>query len=143
MPRFSSLLSGFLLLTASMAAVGTATAGPIYQLLTTINIPPTPQNNQGGRLTGFDISFVDPVTGYYYFADRSNASVDIINGATNQVVAQAGGFAGQQALTSMSGPDGVLVVNNGTTATLYAGDAGSTLRTFNVNNPPPRSHRER
>src|SRR6185503_5074733 len=39
------------------------------------------------------------------------------------------------ATTSVSGPDGVLVVNNGITATLYAGDAGSTLRSFNVNNP--------
>jgi hypothetical protein len=135
MRRSSILLSG-LLITASMAAAGTATAGPVdYSLLTTITITPTLQNNQGGRLTGFDISFVDPVTGYYYFADRSNASVDIINGATNQLVAQAGGFAGQQATTATSGPDGVLVVNNGTTATLYAGDANSTLRSFNVNNP--------
>jgi DNA-binding beta-propeller fold protein YncE len=79
----------------------------------------------------FDISFVDAATGYYYFADRSNASVDIINGATNKVVAQAGGFTGQQATTSVSGPDGVLVAGT----TLYAGDGNSTLKSFNVSNP--------
>ncbi|MBV9812352.1 MAG: hypothetical protein JO326_06345 [Acetobacteraceae bacterium] len=61
--------------------------------------------------------------------------MDIINGATNSVIAQVGGFAGQQATTSVSGPDGVLVVNNGSTATLYAGDGGSILRSFNVSSP--------
>ncbi len=106
-----------------------------YSLLTTVSIPATAANNQGGKVTGFDISYVDPLTGIYYFADRSNASVDIINGATNKVIAQAGGFAGQLATTSISGPDGVVVVNNGTTATLYAGDGNSLLRSFNVTNP--------
>jgi hypothetical protein len=110
-------------------------AGPDYALLKTIAIPPTAANNQGGALTGFDISFVDPVTGNYYFADRSNASVDIISGKTKALLGRAGGFAGQLATTSISGPDGVLVVDNGTTATLYAGDGGSVLRSFDVTNP--------
>jgi PEP-CTERM motif len=102
-----------------------------YDLLTTISIAPL-----GSPLTSFDISYVDSLTGYYYFADRSNKSVDIINGATNTLVGQATGFAGLSPNgTSQSGPDGVLVVNNGVTATLYAGDAGSTLRSFNVNTP--------
>ena len=106
-----------------------------YALSTTIAIPASAVNSQGGKFNSFDISYVDPLTGYYYVADRSNASVDIINGATNTVVGQAGGFVGQQATTSVSGPDGVLVVNNGGVATLYAGDGGSTLRSFNVTNP--------
>lgn len=106
-----------------------------YGLQGTITIPATTVNSQGGKFNSFDISYVDPLTGYYYLADRSNASVDIINGASNQVVAQAGGFAGQGATTSVSGPDGVLVVNKGGAATLYAGDAGSMLRAFNVSNP--------
>ena len=123
------------------ALIGTLSGFPAmaesvdYTLLTAIPIPATSANNQGGKLTGFDIGFVDPVTGYYYLADRSNASVDVINGATNQVISQIGGFVGQQATTSTSGPDGVLVVNNGGIATLYAGDGGSTLRSFNVTNP--------
>jgi len=106
-----------------------------YNLLTTITVPVSAANSQGGKFNSFDISYVDPLTGYYYVADRSNASVDIVNGATNKVVAQAGGFVGQQATTSVSGPDGVVVVNNGGAATLYAGDGGSTLRSFNVTNP--------
>ena len=106
-----------------------------YALSTTIAIPASTVNSQGGKFNSFDISYVDPLTGYYYVADRSNASVDIINGATNTVVGQAGGFVGQQATTSVSGPDGVVVVNNGGVATLYAGDGGSTLRSFNVTNP--------
>jgi hypothetical protein len=147
MRRLSRLLSSSLLLTTVVAGIGTASAAPLpplpYGLSAIIPIPATAQNNQGGQLTGFDISFVDPVTGFYYFADRSNASVDIINGATFKVVGQAGGtlpgggqvFSGQLASNSISGPDGVVVVNNGTTATLYAGNGNSTLRSFNVTNP--------
>ncbi|MGI4793888.1 MAG: hypothetical protein ACRYG8_07365 [Janthinobacterium lividum] len=106
-----------------------------YSLLTTITVPVSAANSQGGKFNSFDISYVDPLTGYYYVADRSNASVDIVNGATNRVVAQAGGFVGQQATTSISGPDGVVVVNNGGAVTLYAGDGGSALRSFNVTDP--------
>ncbi len=133
MPHVQSALLAGILATAAMTSP--AMAGPDYHLLTTIGIPATAVNNQGGKLTAFDISFVDPVTGDYYFADRSNASVDVINGSTNTVINQVGGFAGQQATTSISGPDGVVVADNGTTATLFAGDAGSTLRVFNVTNP--------
>jgi hypothetical protein len=38
-------------------------------------------------------------------------------------------------VTSRSGPDGVVVVDNGSTVTLYAGDGNSTLRSFDVTNP--------
>ena len=123
--------------TALTATAASALAAPTnYSLLTTIAIPTTAANVQpGGAFTSFDISYVDSVSGIYYLADRSNASVDIINGATNKVIAQATGFVGQGATTSVSGPDGVLVVNTGGTATLYAGDANSALKSFNVTNP--------
>jgi hypothetical protein len=132
-PTFIRLLPASMLAVASLDASAVPTTN--YGLLTTIAIPASNVNSQGGNMTGFDISFVDPVTGNYYFADRSNASVDIFSGATNTFLGRAGGFAGQLATTSVSGPDGVLVVNNGVTATLYAGDGGSTLRSFNVTNP--------
>jgi hypothetical protein len=131
------MIPGFSARSAMIAAVlsctvaTTAAAAPIYSLSDTIAIPATAANNQGGVMNQFDISFVDAATGYYYLADRSNAAVDIINGATHQVVSQPGGFAGQQATTSTSGPDGVLVAGT----TLYAGDANSLLRSFNVSNP--------
>lgn len=134
MARFSSLLKGFLLLSASAAALGVAGTGTAaadavtsgYTLSSIINV---------GPLTAFDISFVDPVTGTYYFADRTSASVQIINPTTFSVIGQATGFVGNTGNNSTSGPDGVLVVDNGTSATLYAGDGGSTLRSFNVTNP--------
>lgn len=127
-----ALLAGSVLTAPSLGAV----AAPInYSLLTTIAVPASTVNSQGGKLTSFDISYVDPVTGNYYLADRSNASVDIFSGTTNTFLGRAGGFTGQQATTSISGPDGVVVVNNGGIATLYAGDGNSTLRSFNVTNP--------
>ena len=129
----SLLLAGSVL----AAAAPIAMAGPDYTLLTTIAVPTTPANMQpGGALTAFDISFAD-TTGYYYFADRSNASIDVINGSNLAagVINQIGGFAGQQSTTSTSGPDGVLVAHIGGNAILFGGDAGSTLRSFNVNNP--------
>ncbi len=125
-------LAATTLAAASFDALGVPTT---YGLLTTMAIPASSVNSQGGNMTSFDISFVDAATGTYYFADRSNASVDIFSGATNTFLGRAGGFAGQLSSTSISGPDGVLVVNNGATVTLYAGDGGSTLRSFNVTNP--------
>lgn len=129
----SLLLAG----TALVAAVSTAAAGPIYSFLQTIPVPATPENTDGGAFTAFDISFADS-TGYVYIADRSNAAVDIINGATNTVVAQAGGpgvFTGHQPTSSTSGPDGVLVAHVGGQAILYAGNGTSDAVAFNVNNP--------
>ncbi|HEY2189427.1 MAG TPA: hypothetical protein VGH48_12770, partial [Caldimonas sp.] len=101
-----------------------------------VAIPKTAANVQpGGAFTSFDISFFNPANGGYYLADRSNASVDIISGATLKVVGQAPGFTGQAATTSLSGPDGVLAVTSGGVTTLYAGDGNSTLKVFNATNP--------
>jgi len=143
--RTLTIAAGFLGLGASAAL-----AGPVnYGLVGTVGLPVSSVNNQGGNFTAFDIGYVDPLTGYYYIADRSNASVDIINGATNMVLGQAGVgvFGGQNATTAQSGPDGVVVVNNGSGATLYAGNGNtslvpngikapsSTLISFSVSNP--------
>lgn len=117
------------------SSIGSLAAPTNYALSTTIAIP-------GSTVASFDISYVDPLTGVYYLGDRSDASVDIINGANNQILAKAGGFVGAVTIppsptivTARSGPDGVIVVDNGTTATLYAGDGNSMLRSFNVTNP--------
>ena len=89
----------------------------------------------GGAFSSFDISFADPVTGNIFIADRSNASVDIFSGSTLTFLGRATGFTGQQATTSVSGPDGVLTVTSGGITTLYAGDGNSTLRVYNATNP--------
>jgi hypothetical protein len=117
------------------SATASALAGTDYTLLTTIGIPTSGVNVQpGGAFTAFDISYFDPSTGLDYVADRSNAAVDILSGSTNSFVGRAiGGFTGQQASTSVSGPDGVVVVAS--SQTLFAGNGDSTLRSFNVSTP--------
>ena len=135
--RFLSIVRLVLGLGAVFGASNAIAAPTDYSLLTTVAVPVSAANNQGGAFTAFDISYVDPLTGYYYVADRSNAAVEIVNGANLTVVAQAGvgSFTGQQATTSVSGPDGVVVADNGTTASLFAGNGNSTLLSFNVTNP--------
>src|SRR5579871_4320479 len=113
--------------TAAIAAMsGPAAATPFdpVGLLTTIAIPASAQNNQSGNFTAFDISFVDPTTGLDYVADRSNAAVDVFGGVNflGRTPGLTGGvqtFAGQQATTSVSGPDGVLVTSGGGNHTLF------------------------
>jgi hypothetical protein len=125
---------------AGMLAVA-ATAGPaaadvINTTPTFIPVPADAANVQpGGAFTSFDISFADPVTGNVFVADRSNASVDIFSGSSLTFLGRATGFTGQQATTSVSGPDGVLTVTSGGVTTLYAGDGNSTLKVFNATNP--------
>ena len=81
------------------------------------------------------------MTGNIFIADRSNASVDIFSGFSLTFLGRAisptppGGFTGQQATTSVSGPDGVLTVTSGGVTTLYAGDGNSTLKVFDATNP--------
>jgi hypothetical protein len=89
----------------------------------------------GGAFSSFDISYVDPVTGDLFIADRSNASVDIFSGSSLTFLGRATGFTGQQATTSVSGADGVVTVTSGGVTTLYAGDGNSTLKVFNATNP--------
>jgi hypothetical protein len=120
---------------ALAAMAGPAVAGPLT-LLGYIPVPADTANVQpGGAFSSFDISYADPVTGNIFIADRSNASVDIFSGSSLTFLGRATGFTGQQATTSVSGPDGVLTVTSGGTTTLYAGDGNSTLKVFNATNP--------
>jgi hypothetical protein len=122
---------------AMAATAGSAVADDVVDPVPTfIPVPADAANVQpGGAFTSFDISFADSVTGNIFIADRSNASVDIFSGSSLTFLGRATGFAGQQATTSTSGPDGVLTVNSAGVTTLYAGDGGSTLRVFNATNP--------
>jgi hypothetical protein len=93
----------------------------------------------GNPLRSFDISFVNPDRAEMYFADRSNASVDVIDTETLKFKRFLGGFVGVALLpggaavdNNHSGPDGV--ANHG--RWLYAGDGNSTLKVFDLNAPP-------
>jgi len=103
--------------------------GPV-RLLTTVPIPGSLK-----PLRGFDISFVDQHTQLYYLADRSNASVDVVDAKTNTFVKQIfGRFAGVvfnaqgAADNARSGPNGVVAFGRW----LFVTDAKSRVVTIDL-----------
>jgi hypothetical protein len=92
----------------------------------------------GNPLRSFDISFVNEKRSEYYFADRSNAAVDVIDIKTLTFKRKLGGFKGVVLNGSggvnnnLSGPDGVTSHGNW----LYAGDGDSTVKVFDLDAPP-------
>jgi hypothetical protein len=97
------------------------------QCLTAIDIP-------GQPLRSYDISWVDPVRGEYFLADRSNGGIDVIDTKTLKFQRTIGGFVGAKLTpkntvdNQHSGPDGV--VSHG--RWLYAGDGDSTLKVIDL-----------
>jgi hypothetical protein len=96
--------------------------------LTAIAIP-------GNPLRSFDISWVNPWRGEFYFADRSNSGIDVIDTRTLTFKRTIGGFvgiklnaAGTAVDNNHSGPDGV--VSHG--RWLYGGDGDSTLKVIDL-----------
>ena len=120
----------FVALSATSLAVGaqsqsttmTTPANPTVKLAK-IPIP-------GSPLRSFDISWVDPIAGKYYLADRTNKSVDVVSIGSNQVIAQIGGFTGFTGKNSSSGPDGVIVTYSNKEA--WAGDGDSTIKVLDL-----------
>src|SRR4030088_1677736 len=84
----------------------------------------------GKPLRAWDISWVDAPSAKYYFADRSNASIDVIDIMTNQVINQIGGFVGNTGKSDTSGPDGVIVTFSN--RELWAGDGDSTMKVIDL-----------
>ncbi len=90
----------------------------------------------GSPLRSFDISWTNPDRAEYYFADRSNAGIDVIDTQTLKFVRTIGGFVGIKlnpmtggVNNNISGPDGV--TSHG--RWLYAGDGDSTLKVIDLN----------
>jgi hypothetical protein len=100
------------------------------ECLTAVQIP-------GNPLRSFDISWVNPDVSEYYFADRSNAGIDIIDTKKNTFKRTIPGFVGIKlnpngtVNNNISGPDGV--TSHG--RWLYAGDGNSTLKVIDLNAP--------
>src|SRR5882672_6388082 len=94
----------------------------------------------GNPIISADIAWVDPGTERYYFADRSNSGVDIIDAERNVFVARVTGMAGPltsgggTATTNGPGPNGVLVTPN---RKLWAGDGNSTVQVADVDPDSP------
>src|ERR1700704_3425151 len=86
-------------------------------------------------LSSIDIMWVDQIRGRLYIADRSNASIDIIDAVNSTYVGRVPGFIARTAGgLSNSGPNGVLVTPDNV---LWAGDSDSTLQVVDLNRTPP------
>jgi hypothetical protein len=89
----------------------------------------------GAAIASADIAWTDPGTERYFFADRSNSGVDIIDAEDDVFAGRVTGFAG--ALTSGGGtstsngpgPNGVLVTAD---RRLWAGDGNSLAQVADV-----------
>src|SRR6516162_6387444 len=94
----------------------------------------------GNPITSADISWVDPGTERYYFADRSNAGVDIIDAEKGVWVGRVKGMAGPlpsgggTSTTNGPGPNGVVVTPR---KRLWAGDGNSTVQVADVDPDSP------
>jgi hypothetical protein len=120
--------------TGAIAAPCTGPGAPTNtqtKCLTAVQIP-------GNPLRSFDISWVNPDRAEYYFADRSNAGIDVIDTQTLKFKRTIGGFvgivlSGAAVNNNLSGPDGV--TSHG--RWLYGGDGNSTLKVIDLNSSPP------
>ncbi|WP_237479178.1 YncE family protein [Lichenibacterium dinghuense] len=114
-----------LALMATAAGPVTGSAAELKQV-GTIGVP-------GAKLANFDISYIDPATGHYYLADRSNKAVDVFDTAKDAYVGRIGSFAGAvvkdgKVDNDVSGPDGVLAFGG----EVWAGDRDGTLKVIDL-----------
>ncbi len=110
-----------LALTAATMLAGPARAAELKQI-GTIDVP-------GQKLTNFDISYIDPATGIYYLADRSNKAIDMFDTKADKFIGRVGAFVGVKMKdgkpdNDTSGPDGVLFTGK----EIWAGDGDSTIK---------------
>ena len=129
-----------------LAAMSLATTGAVAAPCSGPGAPTTTQTKcigavqiPGNPLRSFDISWVNPDRAEMYFADRSNAGIDVIDTHTLTFKRTIGGFVGvvlngahTAVNNNLSGPDGV--TSHG--RWLYAGDGDSTLKVIDLNAPP-------
>jgi hypothetical protein len=100
-----------------------------FKRIATIQVP-------GNPLKAFDISWFDPQMSAYLLADRSNASLDVIDTKNNKVLFQVGGFVGVAGscasgnVNDCSGPDGVVTIHGGKEA--WVGDGPDKTKVSSV-----------
>ena len=116
----TALLAG-----AAIGLFGVAHAAELKQI-GTIDVP-------GTKLANFDIGYVDPATGRYYLADRTNKGIDIFDTNKDAYLSRSGQFVGAvmkdgKVDNDTSGPDGVLVAGN----EIWAGDGDSTVKVIDA-----------
>jgi hypothetical protein len=105
----------------------------VFGVTSVINLPCSGTPSVCQKLGSFDISFVDPASGLYLLADRTNKSIDVVDTGTNTLknplTAPAPGFAGFTGNNDTSGPNGVLVANGNQ---VWVGDGNSRVWVLNL-----------
>src|SRR6266487_2727538 len=144
--RFSSRtrLAATLAASALLGAASLATSGAALAACTGPGAPATTETKcltavqiPGNPLRSYDISWVNPHRAEYYLADRSNASIDIIDTQHLAFTRKLGGFVGVKLNANgtvnndISGPDGVVTHGRW----LYAEIGDSTLKVFDLDAP--------
>lgn len=86
--------------------------------------------NFPGKVQAFDISWFDRDSHSYLLADRTNRQIDVVDGTTGSYVRAigSGAFKGVGATNDVSGPDGLLDVED--QHQVWAGDGDSTVKVF-------------
>jgi hypothetical protein len=130
-----SVLAAVPLLVAGSAGA----AEPAVRLLSSVPIPVSALNTGTGMFS-FDISFVDPATGDYFLADRSNFAVDHVSADSivtqifpNNGHAAFAGISPPAFSTATAGPNGVVAAF----PWLFVTDAPSRVLTFDLRQNPP------
>jgi DNA-binding beta-propeller fold protein YncE len=92
-----------------------------YSRIKSIDLP-------GSPLLKFDISWIDPEKRRYYFADRSNARIVVIDSEKGEFLRSIGegDFSGATANGKVAGPNGVLLIS--ARGELWSGDGDSTTK---------------
>ena len=115
------------------------------KFLKAIPVPVSAVNGTSHAMYSFDISFVDPATGHYYLADRSNRAVDVADANTDTFLTQIfpnnghGPFAGfvpcspPAGANDCAGPNGVVAAF----PWLFVTDAPSRVLAFDLRTNPP------
>src|SRR5947207_11481735 len=128
-------LASLLVLSAAHAQTKGATPTPDtrgLRLVTLAPIPAASNNSTGGALYSFDISYVDPSSGNYYLANRSNRVVDFIDSIGRYVagIPANPAFAGFTGSNATSGPNGVVAAF----PWMFVTDANSRVVTIDLRN---------
>jgi DNA-binding beta-propeller fold protein YncE len=80
----------------------------------------------GEPITQLGVMTIDQSSGLGYLAEKDNKAVDVFDTKTNKFVSRITGFVGQTKNGDDSGPNGVIVVNDG--AELWVSDGDSTIK---------------